>query len=341
MTGRVLVTGGSGLLGRHVVRRLARDGVAVRALVRAPESVAIAEAAGASEVQVADLRDPDAVVRATAGVDAVYHCAAHVRRKGGWADFEEINVRATERLLAASERAGVEVFVHVSSVGIYPLPRDGETVTEETAADPIAHRRGAYTHSKALADALVTGWTPARPMRIVVVRPGHIWGAERPMFGRLARPVAGRHWVVIAARDSLIGFTWVENCADALVEASRRAPAGTSRYLVVDDPTLTQRRFLEAVERQAPGRYRFTYLPVPRLAPLLRRLPLPLAGRERVYRLLRACCSVPFSTERARRELGWSPPVPLDEAVGRMLAALAAAPASTPATVPQVARSAS
>jgi nucleoside-diphosphate-sugar epimerase len=324
-----LVTGASGLLGRHVVRRLAREGTAVRALVRSAAGGAVAEAAGAREVVVGDLRDDALVGRVAAGVDTVIHCAGHVRAQGTRQIFEEVNVGCTRRLLAASEAAAVEVFVHVSSVGIYALPRPGETITEDTPLDAQSDRRGGYTHSKALADALVAGWRPKRPMRIVVVRPGHIYGAERPMFGRFARPVRGRHFVVLGDRDARLGFTWVENCADALVRAAARARPGTSRYIAVDDPTLTQQRFLDAVERHAPGRYRFTILPVNKLAPLLRRLPLPRQAGEQVYRLLRACCSVPFDTTRIRAEVGWSPPVSLEDTVARMLDAAdgSAAPA--------------
>jgi len=339
MTGPALVTGASGLLGRHVVRRLAREGVAVRALVHSPSSTPVAEAAGAREIVVGDLRDGALVARATAGVDAVYHCAGHVRHKGTRQDFVDVNVGCTERLLRAGEAAAVDVFVHVSSVGIYALPRPGETITEDTPLDPSTDRRGGYTHSKALADVLVTGWRAGRPMRIVVVRPGHIYGAERPMFGRLARPIRGRHFIVIGDRNARLGFTWVENCADALVRAGARARTGVSRYIVVDDPTLTQQRFLDAVERHAPGRYRFTILPVNRFAPLLRRLPLPRPAAERVYRLLRACCSVPFDTARLQAEVGWSPPVSLEDTVSRMLDALAGAPAPAPGRAPSVAPS--
>jgi nucleoside-diphosphate-sugar epimerase len=335
-----LVTGASGLLGRHVVRRLAREGVPVRALVHSAAGAAIAEAAGARDIVVGDLRDDALVASATAGVGTVYHCAGHVRQKGSRQEFEEVNVGCTRRVLAASEAATVDVFVHVSSVGIYALPRPGETINEDTPLDPTTDRRGGYTHSKALADVMVTGWRPQRPMRIVVVRPGHIYGAERPMFGRLARPIRGRHFVVIGDRNARLGFTWVENCADALVRAAARARPGISRYIAVDDPTLTQKRFLEAVERHAPGRYRFTILPVNRVAPLLRRFPMPRPAGERVYRLLRACCSVNFDTTRIRAEVGWSPPVSLGDAVGRMLDAADGARAPALGHAPRVASSA-
>jgi nucleoside-diphosphate-sugar epimerase len=338
--GGALVTGAAGLLGRHVVRRLAREGVAVRALVRSASSAAIAEASGAREVVTGDLRDDAVAARAVDGVHTVYHCAAHVRQEGSRQLFEEVNVGCTRRILAASEAAAVDVFVHVSSVGIYALPRPGETIDEDTPLDPNSDRRGGYTHSKALADALVTGWRPKRPMRIVVVRPGHIYGAERPMFGRFARPIRGNHFVVLGDRNARLGFTWVENCADALVRAAANARPGTSRYIAVDDPTLTQQRFLDAVERHAPGRYRFTILPVNRVAPVLRRLPLPRQVGEQVYRLLRACCSVPFDTTRIRAEVGWSPPVSLADTVACMLDAADRTPAPALGHTPSVAPSA-
>jgi len=319
MSYTALVTGASGLLGRHVVERLARAGRVARALVRSEQGAQIARQAGARDIMVGDLRDEGVAARAVCGAERVFNCAATVRTTGSWEDFASVNVHATRRLLQASLEANVERFVHISSTGIFPLPNRGQAVTEDTPIDPLAPKRGHYTRSKALADELVREWAARHELAVTLIRPGHIFGPSRPMFGRLARPLKGNFYLVLANPNSLLGFTWVENCADAVVRAGEANGGGFACYNVIDDEFLTQRRFLEAVRRVAGSKYRFLIVPASIFAPL-RLLPPKSRFGNIAYRLLRACASIHYRTDKLRNELNWQPPVPLDEAVRRMLA---------------------
>ncbi|MGY1695443.1 MULTISPECIES: SDR family oxidoreductase [unclassified Geodermatophilus] len=108
----VLVTGGSGLLGRAVVDRLGAAGHRVRALSRRPADVLQPSA----DAVRGDLRTGSGLVQAVAGVDAIVHCASDPR------GFQDVDVAGTERLLAAAREAGGPHLVYISIVGVDRIP---------------------------------------------------------------------------------------------------------------------------------------------------------------------------------------------------------------------------
>ena len=124
---RVLLTGGSSLLGAGVVRALNARGDEVVVLQRRPS--AVASELGLTE-HLADLNDADEVGRAMPGVEAVIHLAARVGVVGSAAQFHEANVTGTRTVLAAAQANGVSRFVFISSPSVAqalctfaPLPK--------------------------------------------------------------------------------------------------------------------------------------------------------------------------------------------------------------------------
>ena len=98
---KTLVTGARGFLGRSIVRRLLREGIAVRALVRPGQSIDDV----VTEVVEGDMCDEASVAAALRGVDSVVHAAARVATTGPWEAFAEANIRATRRIIRAAHRA--------------------------------------------------------------------------------------------------------------------------------------------------------------------------------------------------------------------------------------------
>jgi nucleoside-diphosphate-sugar epimerase len=194
----VLVTGGSGFLGRAVVRELLRAGMSVRSFQRHPVPGHNVDA------YTGDVRDSGAVEKAVLGVDAVIHTAglAHVFRDARSAPFADVNERGTDVVARAAVAAGVRHFVHVSSVSVYGSPANG--AHEEAVHAPA----GAYAVSKAAAERRVIEAAAGSGMRVTILRLATLYGeGDRGNVQRLLQLIdRGRFaWVGVGTnRKSLI-----------------------------------------------------------------------------------------------------------------------------------------
>ena len=149
---RALVTGATGGLGLALTEALLAEGYAVRATGRSPAAGARLLTMGASFVP-AELTAPDAAPALVAGVDVVFHAAALSSPWGKREVFEEINIGATARLLAAARAARCNRFIFISTPSIYCEPRDRLHLTE---ASPVArHFANAYAATKFAAEQFV------------------------------------------------------------------------------------------------------------------------------------------------------------------------------------------
>src|SRR5262249_55592521 len=136
---RILVTGASGLLGRALLDRLRDNGESVRVLVRR-RSPELERLAGA-DVAYGDLGDPEAVDRAVAGVQLVYHLGAAMR--GGWADFEAGTVCGTSNVVNSCLKHSIERLVYVSSITVldYAGQPSRAVVDESAPLEPHPEKR--------------------------------------------------------------------------------------------------------------------------------------------------------------------------------------------------------
>jgi uncharacterized protein YbjT (DUF2867 family) len=220
----VLVAGGTGLLGRHVVRELAARGHAVRVLARDP-SRARALAPGA-EVVRGDALDPAGLRGACEGADAVFSCVGASVQLGlrGWRGYTAVDAPANANLIAAAREAGVRRFVYVSLFG----------------ADKLAGLDYAAGHERVV-DAL-----RASGLSHTVVRPTGFFSALRPYLD-MARAGRGVVFGDGAARSNPVDDRdLAAACAEALFEGPAELPVGGPEVL-------TRRAMLEAAFR-AVGR---------------------------------------------------------------------------------------
>ena len=318
---RAFVTGGTGFLGKRIVRRLIERGDEVVVLARDRERAAEAAGLGA-EIVIGDLESVDGFAHALEGCDVVYHAGARVVSHGDWDLFLKANVIATERLIDLAIDAGARRFVYVSSLGIFEIDRDGQVVDEDSDYDHNPMLRGHYTRSKIDADRVACAAARAgKP--VAIVRPGRIYGPDHPQqplfYGRVKKRIGS--WLVVVSKPSyLTPISYVENAADAVVAAGAAEDADGKIFNVVDDPDLTQRRYFQAVCGKNGCPSHVLYLPVGLFVPavvavdfahrLLKRRPWSVG-----YQLRRSGRSTRYPNDSARQQLGWEPRFDLDQAV--------------------------
>jgi len=325
----VLVTGATGFLGRRIVARLQREGVQVRALVRPGRATLPPDV----DPYVGDLGDEAAIAAAVSGVDGVVHAGARVETSGRWEEFADVNIRGTRRVIRAARAAGVGCIVHISSLSVYDVARDGVTITEDSAYESEANARGHYSRSKLAADRLALAAARAGA-RVVVLRPGLLYGpGKRPPLARQSFAVKG--WRLILARpDYPLPLSYVDNAADAVWLALRQPEAVGQAFTVVDDNV--RQNMLVSLYRAASGEvWRPVFLPVRvvALVACLAERGLRLARRRSpisYHQVRRATDRAWYDCSRAERVLGWRPAVSVEEGLHRCFSAPATAGGQTP-----------
>jgi 2-alkyl-3-oxoalkanoate reductase len=317
---KVLVTGGTGFLGRYVVRRLLKAGDFVRVLVRPVRTQVGGKRntanSGAEEV-AGDMRDAASLERAVDGMEAICHCAAVMQTARPWSDFEEITVRGTERLLAAALCQRVDRFLHVSSLGIYGHQHQ-QTITEESPFDEGEEGRGHYTRSKIEAERVVWKYYREHNLPVTVVRPGVLYGPGKPPFvARVCLSLGAKLRIAIGASQQRLPLAYVEDVGQAIYLALKSDKAIGKAYNVVDD-RIFQKEYL-ALLRRAKVTQAHTILLSPKpLYPLLS-LVEGLCRLVRInppvsrHQLERALASLRYDISCAREELGWSPRIGVAE----------------------------
>jgi nucleoside-diphosphate-sugar epimerase len=221
---KILITGGSSLLGQAVARSLLARGDEVTSLQRR-------EAPGRWKQLLGDVRDRDSVINAVAGTDAVIHLAARVSIIGSWQDFESVNVTGTQNVLDAMRVSRVERLVHVSSPSVAHFGAPLVAAGAEPADPDRAH--GHYARSKAMAELLALE-AASESLSVVAVRPHLVWGpGDTQLVGRIVERAASGRLVLIDGGTALIDTTYIDNAADSLVAALDRADEVTGKAFVV------------------------------------------------------------------------------------------------------------
>jgi nucleoside-diphosphate-sugar epimerase len=217
----VLVTGGTGFVGSHLVERLCDLGVAVRCLVR--RSSPLDRLPPAVQIVYGDLRSGAGLREAVEGADVVIHVAG-VTKAIKQAEFYRGNVDGTRNLLAACQAAGTARFVHVSTLAAIGPSPDHRPLPEDAEPHPLTH----YGKSKLAAERAVLESNLAP--RAVIVRPAVVFGPRDTDVFEIFRAANKGLLVRIGRAESLVAIIYVKDLAEALIAAASAACAAGRAY---------------------------------------------------------------------------------------------------------------
>jgi len=235
----ILVTGGTGFLGKHLISKLVEDGHRVLALTRSASSHEALRALGASPV-AGDLQSRN--LHTLPAIDAVVHAAALFRFAGPRAPYFRTNVDGTDVLLRTAEKAGAQTFVHISAAGVAmddcgsPLRDIDETAP--THPDSFS----AYIASKSRAEKLVLA-ADKSGFRTVALRPSAIWGAGDAFSRAIPHAIGSGRFAFFDRGDYAFSTCHVDNVIEAVKSALERGTGGRA-YFINDRERQTFREFI-------------------------------------------------------------------------------------------------
>lgn len=308
MSAHVAVTGATGFVGWHVVKRLQQLGATPIAIVRATSKSSRLLEIGAA-VRTACLDDVDSLVSAFANCDAVMHLASAVDFDADWERFYQTNVVGTKNVIAAARKADVRRVVHCSTIAAVGASFQ-PTILSETAKWNLGHLKVPYVTTKRQAEELAQQASDSK-CEVVVVNPGSVIGPDdfaASEFGLMCRRFwRGRIPVHFGGGNC---FVDVRDVAAGICAAWQRGRAG-ERY-ILGGANRSMTGFFSELAHASPEpipRWRLPSAIGPTIAYLERHLSKK--KRSRAYLSAAQARLLPyffyFDSTKAKRELGYSP----------------------------------
>ena len=311
----VAVTGAGGSLGSALVRRLLRGGRTVRALARKEKDAERLLALGAAPV-VGDVQDTRALEKLTRGCEVVFHLAAWMGQPFDEEVAHAVNVRGTEDVLRAAARAGARRVVLASSVAVYGPVGEG-VLTEESPTWSVGDL---YGDTKIAAEAAARRVAAEMGIELVVLRPTMIFGPESPSwteepFAAISKGLPA----TIGTGEDFVDPIYVDDVVQAFDLAGSVPEAAGETFNVGAGPR-TWNDFFGAYAAMTGKPLRHIPAAVAKNAARAGERAERLLGRR--PRLPAAMVGVMtsravYSSEKARRILGFSPEFDLEEGMRR------------------------
>jgi len=326
---RVLITGATGFIGSRVVQALFRFGF--RDLVCLARSTSDRSRLDAVErpadarlkVVTGNLLSPKDCAAAAAGAAAIIHLAAGGSDKS-YPDAFMNCVITTRNLLEAGLQAGcLRRFVNISSFAVYSnREKQGRLLDESSPMESRPELRDAYCFAKIKQDELVADYGRRGGFSHVIVRPGSVYGPGKGGIpSRIGIDTFGLF--LHLGGGNRIPFTYVDNCAEAIVLAGLSAGVEGEVFNVVDDDLPSSSKFLRLYKRRVKD---FSSVYMPHWASYIfcwawerysdwseGQLP-PVFNRRRWHALWK---SSRYSNEKLKTRVGWSPTVATPEGLDR------------------------
>ena len=293
---RVLVTGGSGFIGSHVVDKLRARGHEPVIYDLRPSPW---HEPGSVDTVLGSITDREALERALHSCDAVAHLAAVADVNDVHAepeDAERVNARGTVAVLEAARRAGVKRIVYASTIWVYS-DCEPEDVDEDTLLPPPSHL---YTSTKLAGELYCKAYQELYGIDYTILRFGIPYGprareaAVIPAF--VNKAMAGDPLTLAGDGSQSRKFVYVEDLADG-VALGLEDVAVNRVYNLASDETVTIRQIAETIQQEM-GDVEIVYTPA---------RPGDFGGKV-------------VSSDRAERELGWTAATPFSEGVRRYIA---------------------
>jgi nucleoside-diphosphate-sugar epimerase len=255
---KVLVTGGGGFVGSHLVDSQLARGNAVRAVDLHTDRLNHAVTHPNLEVSVGDITDRDSADRFVNGVDVVYHLAsAHLDVTLAHEDYRRVNVDATRDLLEAARIAGVRCFVHCSTNGVIGNLKN-PPADETTECRPT----NIYERTKLEGEQIALQFHRETGFPVVVVRPAWVYGPRCPRTEKLIRTVGKGRFVMFGDGRTLRHPIFISDAVDGLALCAEVPEAAGQVYFMAGAEPVTIEALVRTVAEVVGSRPPIIRLPI-------------------------------------------------------------------------------
>ena len=269
---RILVTGGTGFLGSHLVDRLVELNRSVRILARPSSSLENIDRHVRSdgvEIVRGDLTEPDALRRACQDVDTIFHAAAAVDFSLSKEIFEEVNIKALKSLIGIANDGGVGRFVHISSIGFYGW--NSRPIDENVEQHPS----NVYEATKLAGEEIVMNAYRKYGLPVSIIEPSFIYGPRARIGVQELFWYVRKGWLpLIDGGRHRLNMVYVSDVVDALILASEKNEAIGERFVIGHDESPTYREIMEVVAEVlevTPPRWSVPYVAVKPVATFIQK----------------------------------------------------------------------
>lgn len=321
---KVLLTGGTGFVGRHIAWRLAAEGceVVFSGRSRAAADEVLRDAPATMRFLPIEHGTPQAraaLAEAARGADALVHCAALSAPWGSAEAFQRANVASTEEVIHACRTHGVERLMHLSTPSLYFDFQDRLGVRESDPLPPPVNR---YAQTKGMAEVLLR---KADVAQTVVLRPRAVFGPwDATLMPRMLRVMRRGAIPLMRGGRAELDLTYIDNLVDAIwLGLTQPLPRRYNLYNVSNAEPIRLDHLLERVATAFALPLRTRRLPWPLVSGVARLLETGAHLRNGEEPLLTRysagvlAFSQTLDTSAIRRELGWRPTIDLEEGIRR------------------------
>jgi dihydroflavonol-4-reductase len=226
---KILVTGGTGFIGNHLVRRLSETDHQVTCLVRKNSDTSTLERLRVAYI-AGDVTDSASLRTATRGHDWVINLAnVYSFWESDPRVYRRVNVDGTKNVMESALEAGVSKVVHISTGGIYGKPKDAP-FTEESEVGPV--RFSEYFQTKYEGDQIAWQLYRNKKLPLVMVYPMAVLGPNDPKTtGQYIRRILQRRLPARVLEDSIFTFVHVQDVAEIIYRAATKANNVGEKYL--------------------------------------------------------------------------------------------------------------
>lgn len=309
---RVLITGGGGFIGSHLVDSQLARGYQVRTVDLHLERLAHLAAQPNLEVVAGDITNAGMVKQLLAGIDIVYHLAsAHLDVSLSEAHYRRVNVEATMNLLEAARTAGVQRVVHCSSNGVL-----GEIKNPPADETSPCHPTNIYEQTKLAGEQAALQFSRQTGLPVVVARPAWVYGPRCPRTQKLIRTIGKGRFLIFGNGQTLRHPVYIADAVRGLELCAETDEISGRVYFIAGKEPVTVETLVQTIAELQGVRPPSIHLPLllGKMAGSTLQLAFKPIGRQPPFSRRTVDFFMKdnaYDISKAQRELGFQPQIDL------------------------------